>query len=197
IDKEGHLHVITDSFDNEIPRDHKLVALVIEDEVQPKEVDVTEKQKQARALANLQFEATSKLPEKRKEKTITEGADSSALDKTESNPAEQPSPKADTQDKDSQQESDSSSEDKPSATVPATQLEVELATKLEQKLQKHSDSSRATSKASGNKSSKAASVKTLQSQDNGNSQAPRQADGSLDPQRLPDTQAKSSSDKSP
>ena len=197
IDKEGHLHVITDSFYNEIPRDHKLVALVIEDEVQPKEVDVTEKQKQARALANLQFEATSKLPEKRKEKTITEGTDNSEVDKTESKPAEQPSPKADTQDKGSQQESDSSGEDKPSATVPATQLEAELATKLEQKLQKHSDSSSATSKASGTKGAKAASVKTLQSQDNGNSQAPRQADGSLDPQRLPDTQAKSSSDKSP
>nr|WP_241878897.1 hypothetical protein [Psychrobacter sp. PraFG1]UNK05509.1 hypothetical protein MN210_00845 [Psychrobacter sp. PraFG1] len=43
--------------------------------------------------------------------------------------------------------------------------------------------------------SKAASVKSLQSQDNGNSQAPRQPDGSLDPQRLPDTHAKNSSDK--
>ncbi len=49
VDKEKRLHVITDSFDNDIPREHKLVALVIDDEVQPKEVDVTQKQQQARA----------------------------------------------------------------------------------------------------------------------------------------------------
>ncbi|WP_296202718.1 cation:proton antiporter [Psychrobacter sp. UBA3962] len=211
IDKEGRLQVISDSFDNEIPRDHKLVALVIEDEVQPKEVDVTEKQNQARALANSQFEATSKPPDKRKEKTITEGVEdpSHGLDisKADSMPVDPPAKAADTQP--SQDVTSNNSEAKPSTTastiLPTTQLEAELATKLEQSLQKHSDNNASngssgvnghTNKASGNKGSRPASVKNLQSQDNGNSQAPRQADGSLDPQRLPDTEAKINSDKS-
>lgn len=211
IDKEGRLQVISDSFDNEIPRDHKLVALVIEDEVQPKEVDVTEKQNQARALANSQFEATSKPPEKRKEKTITEGVEDLGhgldINKAESKPVDPPAKATDTEP--SQDITSNNSEAKPSTTpltiVPTTQLEAELATKLEQSLQKHSNNSNSndssgvnsnTNKASGNKGSKPASVKNLQSQDNGNSQAPRQADGSLDPQRLPDTEAKINSDKS-
>lgn len=210
IDKEGRLQVISDSFDNEIPRDHKLVALVIEDEVQPKEVDVTEKQNQARALANSQFEATSKPPEKRKEKTITEGVEEPGhgLDINKASKPVNPLIKA----PDAQISEDitsGESEAKPSTTastiVPTTQLEAELASKLEQSLQKHSDNNASngssgvngnTNKMSGNKGSKPASVKNLQSQDNGNSQAPRQADGSLDPQRLPDTEAKINSDKS-
>ncbi len=65
VNKEGHLHVITDAFEGNISAGHKLVALVIENEVQPKEVDVTEKQKQARALAVARFSAASKAPEKR------------------------------------------------------------------------------------------------------------------------------------
>lgn len=211
IDKEGRLQVISDSFDNEIPRDHKLVALVIEDEVQPKEVDVTEKQNQARALANSQFEATSKPPEKRKEKTITEGVEEPGhgldINKAESKPVNPLIKAPDAQI--SEDITSGESEAKPSTTastiVPTTQLEAELATKLEQSLQKHSDNNASngssgvngnTNKMSGNKGSKPASVKNLQSQDNGNSQAPRQADGSLDPQRLPDTEAKINSDKS-
>ena len=70
VNKEGHLNVITDAFEGNISAGHKLVALVIENEVQPKEVDVTEKQKQARALADARFEAESKAPEKRKEKVM-------------------------------------------------------------------------------------------------------------------------------
>ena len=70
VNKEGHLHVITDAFEGNISAGHKLVALVIENEVQPKEVDVTEKQKQARALADARFEAASKAPEKRNEKVM-------------------------------------------------------------------------------------------------------------------------------
>lgn len=79
LDKEGKLHVITDKFDGDIPRDRRLVALVVEDEVQPKPVDVTAKQMQARALANANFEATAKSPEKRKEKQL---ADSNTLGET-------------------------------------------------------------------------------------------------------------------
>ncbi|AWT48188.1 sodium:proton antiporter [Psychrobacter sp. YP14] len=199
IDKEGHLHVITDSFENDIPRDHKLVALVIEDEVQPKTVDVTEKQNQARALADLQFESTSKAPEKRKEKTLNEDVRDPNYGAQAATTPAKAEPKlgasdAQTAAVDSQVGQDTAHADTASksaaSTLPATQLEADLANKLEQSLQKHSDSAAAAPKVS-----KAASVKSLQSQDNGNSQAPRQPDGSLDPQRLPDTHAKNSSDK--
>lgn len=67
IDKEGKLNVITDKFDNQIPMDCKLVALVVDDEVQPKPVDVTAKQEQARAIADAKFDAHVKAPSKRKE----------------------------------------------------------------------------------------------------------------------------------
>ena len=70
IDKEGKLHVITDSFDGTVPRDRKLIALVVDDEVQPKAVDVTPKQEQARMAADASFESSSKVPEKRKEKEL-------------------------------------------------------------------------------------------------------------------------------
>lgn len=67
IDKEGKLHVITDKFDGTVPRDRKLVALVVDDDVQPKPVNVTAKQEQARAVADAHFDANAKPPEKRKE----------------------------------------------------------------------------------------------------------------------------------
>jgi len=70
IDKEGKLSVITDKFDGVVVRDRKLIALVVDDEVQPKEVDVTAKQIQARADADAKFEADYKAPEKRKEKEL-------------------------------------------------------------------------------------------------------------------------------
>ncbi len=191
IDKEGHLHVITDSFENEIPRDHKLVALVIEDEVQPKPVDVTEKQNQARALADLQFKSTSKSPEKRKEKTLSDDVRDPmyAPDVKGSNEA-----KANNEIKesvfDTELLSDKVTDTLPSThSVPVTPLEATLATKLEKKLQKQTEITQESAKPT--KSS--ASRKSLQSQDNGNSQAPRQANGSLDPERLPDTQARKDS----
>lgn len=55
LDQEGKLHVITDSFDGEITRGRRLVALVIDDEVQPKTVDVTAKQDEARARADADY----------------------------------------------------------------------------------------------------------------------------------------------
>ncbi|WP_227677436.1 cation:proton antiporter [Psychrobacter ciconiae] len=67
IDKDGKLHVITDKFDNQIPIDCKLVALVVDDEVQPKPVDVTAKQEQARAIADASFDEHLKAPRRRKE----------------------------------------------------------------------------------------------------------------------------------
>ena len=72
IDKEGKLHVITDKFDGTVPRDRKLVALVVDDDVQPKSVDVTAKQEQARVVADAHFDATTKAPGKRKGIELTE-----------------------------------------------------------------------------------------------------------------------------
>ncbi|WP_227430254.1 cation:proton antiporter [Psychrobacter sp. I-STPA6b] len=129
VDKEGRLGVITDSFDNEIPQDRKLVALVIEDEVQPKVVDVTEKQEQARALADAHFESTAKAPEKRKHKELLEEA---ILGSTYTN----------------------------TANLEAVKRPVEPTTK-----------------------------KSIASHTNGNAQAPKKANGALDPKRLPDTDA--------
>ena len=133
LDKEGKLHVITNKFDNEIPRDRRLVALVVDDEVQPKAVDVTAKQEQARALADANFDNTSKAPEKRKDK----------------------------------------------------ELLAETAT---------TDAAMATAKAEANaelaNTDKAVEAKVSEkSIGNGSGKAPKTADGSLDPQRLPDTQA--------
>ncbi|CAM4138605.1 sodium:proton antiporter [Psychrobacter arenosus] len=138
LDKEGKLHVITSKFDNEIPRDRRLVALVVEDEVQPKAVDVTAKQEQARALADANFDNTAKAPEKRKEKELL---------------------------------AETTKTDAAMATAEA-EANAEMA---------------ATDKAAEAKESV---VKTSdKSAGNGDGKAPKTADGSLDPQRLPDTQA--------
>ncbi len=59
--------------------------------------------------------------------------------------------------------------------------EQKLAAELEQKLEKKAPTS-------NNKPSN--SLKSLQSRTNGNSQAPKQANGTLDPERLPDTVAR-------
>ena len=75
IDKEGKLHIITDKFDGNVPRDRKLISLTIDDDVQPKPVDVTAKQEQARVDADASFEAKSKAPEKRKEPEIEDHAE--------------------------------------------------------------------------------------------------------------------------
>lgn len=139
VDKEGRLFFITDSFDNEIPRDRKLVALVIEDEVQPKPVDVTNKQQQARAMADAQFDAASKAPERR----ATKGLAQEVYD-----------------------------------PIYATEKQLEKQLKAPKPEVK--------------------AVKSTPSSVNGNSKAPKQSDGSLDPERLPDTLArKMEADKKP
>ncbi|PNK60614.1 cation:proton antiporter [Psychrobacter sp. FDAARGOS_221] len=197
INKEGHLNVITDNSEseNEITKDHKLVALVIEDEVQPKDVDVTEKQKQARERADTQFSSTSKAPEKRKEPSSSSDVRDPNYDKpveskndTQAKEQSKDSSKAQTSDKSAATTAKDSADEQKTvpAPVPTTNLEAEMANKLEKTLQKQSNNTDSSaSKSTG-------SVKSIKSQDNGNSQAPRQADGSLDPERLPDTQARQS-----
>ena len=63
VDKEGKLHVMTDKFDGTVTRDRKLISLVVDDDVQPKPVDVTPQQEQARAITDASFESNSKAPE--------------------------------------------------------------------------------------------------------------------------------------
>lgn len=84
IDKEGVLSVITDQFSGDIPRDRKLVALVVDEGVQPKHVDVTAKQQQARDKADAEYDASIKGIESRKRKTQIEDA---VMGSTYTNPA--------------------------------------------------------------------------------------------------------------
>lgn len=74
--------MITDNFDGVVPRDRKLISLVVDDEVQPKAVDVTAKQEQARAAADASFESSSKAPEKRKEIELTDDSNDTTTSET-------------------------------------------------------------------------------------------------------------------
>lgn len=170
LDKEGKLTVITDKFEGDIPRDRRLVALVIDDGVQPKEVDVTAKQEQARALADANFEAAAKAPEKRKEKELVgEAVIGSTYTNAEnlgtvSSSHSPDSPKVNSTGKGSPDGV------KPSAAVLPTEADI-----------KATEARRVTGKGKGN----------------GSGKAPKTPDGSLDPQRLPDTQEdKTSTDDS-
>src|SRR5699024_4665504 len=71
-----------DNFDGVVPRDRKLISLVIDDEVQPKAVDVTAKQEQARAAADASFESSSKATEKRKGIELTDDSDDTTTSET-------------------------------------------------------------------------------------------------------------------
>ena len=194
VDKEGKLNVITDSFDNEIPRDHKLVALVIEDGVQPKVVDVTEKQEQARALADAHFESTVKAPEKRKEKELIEEA---ILGSTYTNSVNLEAKNA-TQTAAVKPIEPNFGEPKSVAdSLTAAQVEkVKVAGQPQQKsvkdatveskpsVEKPIDTSEHT--AAVIKKPVAETKKSLESKVNGNAQAPKNSNGTLDPNRLPD-----------
>lgn len=170
LDKEGNMTVFTDKFEGTVPRDRKLVALVVEDEVQPKTVDVTAKQEQARAIADASFEATSKTPEKRKEKelsetlenelpqddvTQTDGAAEEKIDNQTQEPAQPDIANAVTKDKPARVEA-KSSEPKSSAA-----------------------------KKSDYKTS--SSVAQIKANAQGSGSAPKNKKGALDPNRLPDT----------
>ena len=172
LDKEGHLNVFTDKFDGTVPRDRKLVALVVEDEVQPKTVDVTAKQEQARALADASFEAKSKAPEKRKEKELsaplanemsqddTAKANSSAEAKTEDKAAE------------------------PAKANETTTAAVSTAKPASAEAKSSEPKSPAAKKSDYKASSSVAQIKANAQ---GSGSAPKNKKGALDPKRLPDT----------
>ena len=193
IDKEGKLHVITDKFDGIVPRDRKLISLVVEDEVQPKPVDVTPKQEQARLAADANFESSSKAPEKRKEKELSDDS----VDATEQSTAtdsesakEIIAEQAITEQKVAEQNahtevSNHSSSNAETKTTPDTLNDKVIASKDESidvvNKGVMSANSTATSKAiPKNKVSNSSST-------NGNGNAPKTKKGALDPNRLPDS----------
>ncbi|MGX8221026.1 cation:proton antiporter [Psychrobacter celer] len=177
VDKEGKLHVITDKFDGTVPRDRKLISLVVDDEVQPKPVDVTPKQEQARMAADANFESNSKSPEKRKEKELKEestdatepvsvtGVDKVAGDTTAEQNTEQNAP--------THMPKDASSSLNTAANAAATPDRSAAQVK--------NDNADTASSAT------AAKTKTTNnSNTNGNGHAPKTKKGSLDPNRFPD-----------
>lgn len=172
LDKEGHLNVFTDKFDGTVPRDRKLVALVVEDEVQPKTVDVTAKQEQARALADASFEAKSKAPEKRKEKELS-------------------APLANEMSQDDTAKAGSSAEAKTEdkAAEPAKANESAIAAvstaKPASAEAKSSEPKSPAAKKSDYKAS--SSVAQIKANAQGSGSAPKNKKGALDPKRLPDT----------
>ncbi|MEN2751889.1 cation:proton antiporter [Psychrobacter sp. FBL11] len=190
LDKEGKLSVITDKFDGVVPRDRKLVALVVDDDIQPKPVDVTDKQVQARAIADAHFEANSKAPEKRKEKEMTEElADESEQDNATATKA----------DVDDQSQS-------PPAQSNATSAADSLAGSDNVTAKEKSISPVANSQETVNSAAKAtettkpaqkvsSSVAALKANANGSGSAPKNKKGSLDPNRLPDTDKNTDSTK--
>lgn len=188
LDKEGKLHVITDKFDGNVPKDRKLIALVVEDDVQPKPVDVTAKQEQARADADAKFEATAKAPEKRKEIELTGDHSDARL----------PEPAPATEDSD--------------ATASGNGEPIDTATVTTQTLNKdtlnmdartdtqatviHDTVADAAHESQEEQAAKAATASQTAAKDrpakvnpnaNGSGSAPKTKKGTLDPNRLPDT----------
>ncbi|MGM8899632.1 MULTISPECIES: cation:proton antiporter [unclassified Psychrobacter] len=194
LDKEGKLSVITDKFDGVVPRDRKLVALVVDDDIQPKPVDVTDKQVQARAVADAHFEANSKAPEKRKEKEMTEElADESEQDNATATKADlddqsqsQPAQSNATSAADSLTESDNvTAKEKSISPVTNSQENAIASSKAANKA---TETTKPAQKVSG-------SVAALKANANGSGSAPKNKKGSLDPNRLPDTDKNTTADK--
>ena len=163
LDKEGHLNVFTDKFDGTVPRDRKLV---VEDEVQPKTVDVTAKQEQARALADASFEAKSKAPEKRKEKELS-------------------APLANEMSQDDTPKAGSSAEAKTEDKANESAIAAVSTAKPASAEAKSSEPKSPAAKKSDYKAS--SSVAQIKANAQGSGSAPKNKKGALDPKRLPDT----------
>ena len=197
LDKEGKLHVITDKFDGNVPKDRKLIALVVEDDVQPKPVDVTAKQEQARADADAKFEATAKAPEKRKEIELADDHSDAPL--PESAPA--------TEDSDATASGNGEAVDSATATV-ATQAPSKDTLNKDTSMDARTDTQEATvihdtvadaahePQPQEEQAAKASTAAQTAATDrpakvnpnaNGSGSAPKTKKGTLDPNRLPDT----------
>ncbi len=175
IDKEGKLHVITDQFDGQVPRDRKLISLVVEDEVQPKPVDVTPKQEQARMAADANFESSSKAPEKRKSIELNDDS------VTELKPASVTDSETETK---SPVTSDSSA-NPVSQSAPKTS---EITANNKAAEPKNAPANTANKGVMSANSTATSKTKTsITGHTNGNGSAPKNKKGSLDPNRLPDS----------
>ncbi|MBE0445984.1 cation:proton antiporter [Psychrobacter sp. FME5] len=186
IDKEGKLHVITNKFDGTVPRDRKLISLVVEDEVQPKPVDVTPKQEQARMAADANFESKSKAPDKRKEKELSDDN----ADVAEQDPAtatdKDNNPETDNEQKVSSDSSTSTNDSSSSESAPAKPTTANDKG-AESKSESANTADKGVMSANSTAESKTTSKSKLSSSTNGDGNAPKTKKGSLDPNRLPDS----------
>jgi hypothetical protein len=176
VDKEGKLHVITDKFDGTVPRDRKLISLVVDDEVQPKPVDVTPKQEQARMAADANFESNSKAPEKRKEQEPS--PDDSQTAAPESSVDSDKNDEQSTANQSSTTQSSSTETKSPSSTT------VEKSEPVEEP---KTSATTVDNKGVMSANSTATSKTKTSTNSNGNGSAPKNKKGALDPNRLPDS----------
>src|SRR5699024_9619925 len=187
VDKEGKLHVITDNFDGVVPRDRKLISLVVDDEVQPKAVDVTAKQEQARAAADASFESSSKAPEKRKGIELTDASDDSTTSEAALTTAKEVNVVEASESEKAQDKQADSVTDTPNKTqASSTKVKKDNVQKTEPDAAP-SSATNAINKGVMSDNSTATSKTKTSSSTNGNGSAPKTKKGTLDPNRLPDS----------
>jgi hypothetical protein len=201
IDKEGKLHVITDKFDGSVPRDRKLIALVVDDGIKPKPVDVTAKQEQARAAADADFEASYKAPEKRKEKELvadgTADTEAQAADKEASTATgkEDSADNAGTKTASDTENNSSQVNESKAAKAGNTPNKITAADKI---TAKPATPAVEATVDKGVKSNNAKATTKTDTGTNVSGEAPKTKSGSLDPNRLPgSTDSNSSANNNP
>ena len=168
--------MITDKFDGTVPRERKLVSLVVDDDVQPKPVDVTVKQEQARAVADASFESSYKAPEKRQETELMDG----------SNKKTTPEPIIAT-DREAAKNADIKTEQDNLSSTVTKALETQSEKVNTQTSVPKDEFNNATNKGVISDNSTATSKTKVSSNTNGSGSAPKTKSGSLDPNRLPDS----------
>ena len=176
VDKEGKLHVITDKFDGTVSRDRKLISLVVDDEVQPKPVDVTAQQEKARAVADASFESSSKAPEKRQETELMNDSNKTTTS--------EPKVKADVK---AEKVADIKAEQDNLSSSATKALETQSEKVNTQTVVPKNESTDTSNKGVMSDNSTATSKTKVSSNTNGSGSAPKTKSGSLDPNRLPDS----------
>ncbi|MGY8857907.1 MAG: cation:proton antiporter domain-containing protein [Pseudomonadales bacterium] len=168
VDKEGKLHVITDKFDGTVPRDRKLISLVVDDE--------TPKQEQARMAADANFESNSKAPEKRKEQEPSPDDSQTAA----------PDPSVDSDKSDGQNAANQSSTTQ-SSSIETQSPSSTIVEKSEPVEEPKTSATNVDHKGVMSANSTATSKTKTSTNSNGNGSAPKNKKGALDPNRLPDS----------
>jgi hypothetical protein len=180
--------VITDNFDGVVPRDRKLISLVVDDEVQPKAVDVTAKQEQARAAADASFESSSKAPEKRKGIELSDASDDTAMPEAALTTAKEANVAEASESEKAQDKQADSVTDTPNKTQAlSTTVKKDNVQTTESDATAPNGSTNAINKGVMSDNSTATSKTKTSSSTNGNGSAPKTKKGTLDPNRLPDS----------